>query len=387
MAAIVQQIRALDVLLANLGEIDTDMKSNITQQQVQKCKVSIERQGPVDALALSELSRSIIVSSLPDISKRELQQALVASSVSLHVQGGTKFQDYTSMRNLITESVAGQAGTPGFSSALFKLIAKLGLRKGSENTYKELTLVQLLATDGLEKVMALSVEARSAMVASSKILFKNVLKSLPAPQVWMWSLLETPAELKIQHPLLWEDVYAMDHPVPMQLDDCTLQYLRHGARCRKQKEFRGAMGNMGNMGNMGMNMKEIMQQIRQDVVASIRDDGDIGRQIHRPALQDGGIQIFRPPTAPPSRAPALLNAEAAPTPGPQEPAGAPTPGPQEPASTTEHKPEATAEPPHGKKLSVMETMKNIDAAMTNKKSSRSREEEAEESSRRGEQHR
>ena len=59
---------------------------------------------------------------------------------------------------------------------------------------------------------------------------------------------------------------------PMQLDECTLQLLRQGTRCRNEKNKR-TMGNMGAMGAMPtMGMKEILQQLRQEVFAAMRGD-------------------------------------------------------------------------------------------------------------------
>ena len=141
------------MLIKNSAGVDDVMRLEIITRQVARCKVTIDRAGAMDVVASSELSQSIIASCLPDGFKRELTQAIVASSVSLPIQGGTKFQDYTTLRHFITQSVAQQAGAHGFSSALFRLAAKLGLRKGSGNTFKELTILQLLAIDGLEDVV------------------------------------------------------------------------------------------------------------------------------------------------------------------------------------------------------------------------------------------
>ncbi len=121
----------------------------------------------------------------------------------------------------------------------FELLSQMGLVLPGETTFRTLALMIMVATDGIEKTRALSVEVRLAMVKSVKTLWTKRQKAcgLQHESFKIKILPETVAEFKALHGDVYEAVFSSKGFVPAQspigplesaaLEDCS--------RCRETR--------------------------------------------------------------------------------------------------------------------------------------------------------
>ena len=275
---------------------------------------------------------------------------------------GTVFQDYTSIVNFIPAKIWTYTNTARNGVSILKVAVALGLRRGTESTYKVLSLCILCAMGGLEYAQNMEPALRTEMLKQTKADLLQVASFAGQATVALERLPSTPQDLKESQPELYTSIYNSEPPIPNPFDPIAWGMLLTGTKCRRpqgymQRHFAGSQVS-------GQPMASLMAEIghmRQDL--RLLQGGTSGGS--------GGIQIQFPNRGgnaqPPLQLRALGAASSAssgafaalalpPPPGAMESADAATAenGPSDFAAMAEQ-----GEVPAGKRMGVAETTKAL----------------------------
>ena len=162
------------------------------------------------------------------VAERAATPACAAPEKGSHRVG---VQNYLSFVNFVKASTW-QSLREGEHARLTEDLLRLGLRNPSEATSQTLGLVILHQTEGFEKAMQMTQDARLEFVRSMKALFKSKIKAAPADPTHLLSLPETPQELLQVHPDMYNSSFASEGPAKSPISDLVLPQLRRSTRMR-----------------------------------------------------------------------------------------------------------------------------------------------------------
>ena len=273
---------------------------------------------------------------------------------------GISYQDFTSIINYIPQKVWRFCHDSRNGLPILKVAVALGLRRGSENTYKVLGLCVLCSTCGIEYVSAMEPSMRTTTVKSTKKEVEKVASIAGETPLTMSKLPWTPDELKESQPELYADVFHAEPLVPNPFDPVAWGMLVSGTKCRKDRVV-GIPGVvscskfasfLADSQPASVFMAEL-QSMRQELRA-VREGGDI--QLSFPnragnATRDDGVPVSCKSGAPPWQAKQPVLAIMPPQP-PTNPADAATPEQEV--------------PPAGKRIGVEEATATILSNMKKK---------------------
>ena len=238
-ADLVGQISAASTVLAGLEHVDATTVAAVAAAQRQRLESSLRAARGFSLQDMASLTTAISVSSFPLAHRQALLMVMAQlSSLSPASSADSKFQKVESLMNYLPTSAVAKAGTPEFSKALLHFSLRLGLRKPSEPTFKELSFLALVGADGVEKALSFSSETRSGMLESTKHWFRKAAERMPAASPWLAVLPHSPRDLQTLHAEHWQQLYSADPLKTLDIEPVQLEMLRAGTRCRKPKHGR-----------------------------------------------------------------------------------------------------------------------------------------------------
>ena len=145
---------------------------------------------------------------------------------------GIVYQDFTSIVDYIPEQVWAYCRECKNRRAILKTAIALGLRRGTEPTYKVLSLCILCCTRGIEYVQNLHPMQRREQAKAVKPQVRLLASYAGSPVVVVDKLPAAPEELKNLQPDLYASVYNSTAPSPNPFDPVAWGMLVSGTRCR-----------------------------------------------------------------------------------------------------------------------------------------------------------
>ena len=182
------------------------------------------------------------------------------------------YQDFTSIVHYIPEKVWAYSKECKNGIAILKTAIALGLRRGTEPTYKILSLLVHCSTQGIEYVQSMPPAQRTAAAKSIKPQVQELASYAGPPTVLLQQLPASPEELQVSHPDLYATVYNNGNtPSPVPYDPVTWGMLVSGTRCRIEKGSKGQVGvtpfgpssPQSACSGVDANMAYLMQQMTQ----------------------------------------------------------------------------------------------------------------------------
>ena len=231
---IVASVAAASSVLEQLERIDAAAFAAVAEKQRRRVELAIQSKS-LTLEDMAAITNGVAASKFPQTDKDAILRATVATEVMTPSAGSSKFQNFETILNFLPSSLVNLAGTASFNTGLVHFALRLGLRKPSEVTFKELAILMLIGTEGIEKAVAFSLESRAAMIETCKAWFRKAVAKMPAPAPWVTQLPDSPADLKVSHPDLHEAIYSTDPPAKLSVDHVHLEMMRSSTRCRKMK--------------------------------------------------------------------------------------------------------------------------------------------------------
>ena len=148
---------------------------------------------------------------------------------------GVIYQDFTKIPEYIPKSVWECSRHTQSGLGILKAAVALGLRRGTEGTFKILGLSILCATRGIEAAHGIDHTQRTEFARSLKPQIAELAKYAGTPAVFLEKLPDAPEELKSKHPDFYNSVYSGVLPVPNPFDPVQWALLVQGTRCRKER--------------------------------------------------------------------------------------------------------------------------------------------------------
>jgi len=143
-----------------------------------------------------------------------------------------KYQDWTSMTNFLPEKVWQGLRVEGGVMAFFEFLAEMGLQTGSEPTMQTMAVILMLSCEGTQAAMAKTPVEKNQQVKVTKRWFTNYVKSHRCTPKF-WHLPAVPADLRLQHPSLYDEIYKKyGPPVSCPLDPMAMQSMLQSTRMR-----------------------------------------------------------------------------------------------------------------------------------------------------------
>ena len=159
-------------------------------------------------------------------------------------------QNYEDVLHHLTATIWAQM-TGGDVYAFIDFALRLGLRSPTEGTFRALALAHLFQTEGLDKVLAMQPEAKTALVKSMKSIFRTRAKLVQPPLEWIVVFPRNVEQLRREHGPLWEANFASEHPVVCPISEIGMEQMKQGTRMRMIK--RASVMDMGSLQNgLGM---------------------------------------------------------------------------------------------------------------------------------------
>ena len=144
------------------------------------------------------------------------------------------YQDFTSIVDFIPQKVWKYCADTKCGIAILKLAVGLGLRRGTEHTYKTLCLSSLVVAHGLDYAQSMDPAVRVNEAKRTKSTVLQLAACAGVPMVLLHKLPPTAAELKISNPELYASVYeSHDPPIPNPMDPTAWAMLVSGTKCRR----------------------------------------------------------------------------------------------------------------------------------------------------------
>ena len=373
-ADLVSHIVAASTVLTGLQSVDASTVQAVASAQRQRVEVALQSTKQLNMQDMAALTTAISQSAFPPEHQKSLMRVMAQlSSVSPTKSADSKFQNFEALGNYLPASVVNRRDTPDFTTALLHFVLRLGLRKPSEPTFKELSVLALVGSEGMEKALGFSPETRAGMLESTKLWFRKAAERMPVASPWIALLPQSPKDLQSLHPEHFEALFSADPVKPLDIDPVHLEMLRAGTRCRKPKLGRQfsqtSFSSPG--GSSGNNAAVTWQDLRQLM------SGFAGPQRSEPPLQ-----ILTPPSSSPLARSLLFSPQSQHT-LPALPAP-PAPGQMPPSDVTQAPEAQVAAAPlalqaseldherHARgasdrsKLSLQDSLKQIDLAMAEK---------------------
>jgi len=277
--------------------------------------------------------------------------------------GRTKQQNFQGFWNFIPQDVWVSLRDGGSTDKMLELAFSLGLRFGTEYTWRDMGCVAILAMEGYEKAKAMQRSTRVTYCKSLKANFSKIVgeQSSQPPAVWIDKLPVTPKELRAMHPQHYEKTYAEQEPARCPLDMIQLNEIIELSRCRKFKGNDCPMLHLGGDMMLPPGMAQFASQIVssisaiKDTVADLKSGGSRGRiSFAFPDRSIGDAQRALPP-----RGPLALEDKIPPEPAPPQAEAPATKDNQPDGPRAEQEAKAGAK----RKISVAEASKAILASM------------------------
>jgi hypothetical protein len=120
----------------------------------------------------------------------------------------------------------------GSVDSLLEFLIRMGLRHPSEPTSATIALVCLHQAEGEEKLAAMPAVTRLEFVKTVKHAFKAKTKFTAGPVTFIPMLPASPAQLKLQYPIVYEATFAAEPPAPCKISQLTIAQLKAGTRMR-----------------------------------------------------------------------------------------------------------------------------------------------------------
>ena len=111
-------------------------------------------------------------------------------------------------------------------------LLRLGLRNPTEPTSQAIALVVLHQTEGYEKALSTTPEARLEFARSIKSMFKGRAKIATRPVSHIEELPATPKELQRKYPLIYDSAFATETPSPCPIPELEIGQLKATSRMR-----------------------------------------------------------------------------------------------------------------------------------------------------------
>ena len=175
---VINELVSVNTLLQGLGDCSEADRMNFANRHTARMSVALRKLDTLPIKVASDFVTALADSALPAECRASLQ-TLVASLSSEDCEDGA--QDFESITQMLPASFVANFSEPGFANRLFDLLVKLGFRKGSERSFREFTVLCMLASDGIEKSLLHSSETKKAMLQSTNKWFKARLEKMPPP--------------------------------------------------------------------------------------------------------------------------------------------------------------------------------------------------------------
>ena len=177
---LVGQIEAASTVLSGLAAVDVQSYEHVASTQRMRLQQNLSSLKGCSLQDLASISKAVSSSSFPPEHKRSLLLTMSAlPAVSPVAASESKSQNFEALAEYLPSSVVSRAGTTDFTSSLLQFALRLGLRKPSESTFREISLIALVGGEGMDKALSFSPEARQGMLESTKIWFRKASARMP----------------------------------------------------------------------------------------------------------------------------------------------------------------------------------------------------------------
>jgi len=233
---LVEQISAATTVLQGLSAVDPDSFAVVASAQRHRIEHAIGQLKNPTIQDMAGLTHAVSSSSFADADKRALMKAVASTRVmSPSAASESKFQDFESLADFLPTSLQAHLGKPEFSSAVLEFVLKLGLRKPSETTFRELALISLVGGEGMDRAMAMTPATRAGMLESTKMWFRRAVGRMPEANPYLHKLPASARDLQMLHPEFFQQVFGEDPVRPLERDAIKMELLRAATRCRREK--------------------------------------------------------------------------------------------------------------------------------------------------------
>jgi hypothetical protein len=282
-ATLVAQIESVSSVIRGLETVHPAAAARIEESQAKLLSSSFSK-GGLDMHGVAKLIESISSSafkpSVQDVLKKHLAEAPMCE---LEMDAESSFQNWESLHKFVPQSIASISGTVAFGCELMKFVIRGGLWKPSEKTYRMLALTMLVGSAKVETILGMPKEDRIDAIESTKDLYRKALDG-KEPSRLMMKLPATPAKLQVACPELYQTWYRDDPPVGLAVDDLSMDILRAGTRCRKEKTCK-VFKQMGRLGDNKDDLKMLICNLAKSFGRTQHDDMKI-RMVGPRALAD-----------------------------------------------------------------------------------------------------
>ena len=274
---LVAMINSVSTVLRTMAGSNAVQRRDVSKQQALAVTAFI-RQSSLTLAELAPVATSTEESHFGDDDKQSIIDAIASQSVQ--EAGGSKFQNWESVFDMLPTSVLAKVGTAAFAPAVLAWCLAGGLTKPTEGTYRVLAMHFILDTEGFTTCSQMETTTRHEAINMVKKWFRSIV---PSDAVNLgFDLPKTAFEFEREQPVIYQRLYSLgDLPQKSPFNAVHISFLVNNTSCRQPK-----------------NLMQMMMPRGKKRCAMLQDDR---RQL--PAIQDDvrhdrmmqGLSLARPP--------------------------------------------------------------------------------------------
>jgi len=227
-----------DALLETIAFVDLDQQELVSAIEAVRKLGLLPQDKMLVVKALSEKmsgSRKTLAPASASVPTFSPPPAVVPPLCVDAPRGPGKLQHFEAIVNYWPNEVW-DAMSSGVADPAVEFAIKLGLRSGSENTFKTIALAIMASSDGAETTLQQPRAATVSFCNSVKVWVAQAAKLAGNPEVWISKLMQHPAELRAHFPSVYSKAYADNlEPVKNRIPLTTWEHLKNTSHCRKDK--------------------------------------------------------------------------------------------------------------------------------------------------------
>jgi hypothetical protein len=242
-----QLVERLHAMATIMQHVDGLTKASMSKTHTEHV-IKVINRSSFTMSELDELGKAAVAVALMTDDKERVLQALSAKYDAKalgpsETPGADLYQNYESAAHFVPQRVWEKI-KEGSSDNFFELLAKLGLRSPSEATFQAMAIIFMVAGDGEDKALSLSVESKNHVVKAVKKWWKKYIAwptTAPGRALeWIAKLPPTSSELLKECPTTYHLAYIEDTPSPCPISVSTMSAMRETTRMRMGRVSKAA---------------------------------------------------------------------------------------------------------------------------------------------------
>ena len=239
---LVAMINSVSTVLRTMAGSNPAQRNDVSRQQALAVTAFI-RHSSLTLAELAPVATAAEQSHFEDDHKQSIIDTIASQGVE--EPGGTKFQNWESVFDMLPASILAKVGTGSFAPAVLEWCLSCGLTKPTEGTYRMLAMNFLLDAEGFTKASQMDATCRHEAINMMKKWFRSIV---PSDAVNLgFDLPKTAFEFEREQPAIYRRVYSLgDLPQPSPFNAVHVAFLMKNTTCRQPKNLMQMMMPMQN---------------------------------------------------------------------------------------------------------------------------------------------